>query len=78
MPLLAARFGFPGLIACIAAADLVKYLALSLGQKRWGLAFPAQDLVLTAFFAASVIGIRALFAVSGVVGEVGGLWALFQ
>jgi O-antigen/teichoic acid export membrane protein len=78
MPLLAARFGFPGLVACIAAADLVKYLALSLGQKRWGLAFPVQDLALTGFFVVCVLVLRALFSLSGVVGAVGGLWALFQ
>jgi len=78
MPLLAAMFGFPGLVACIATADLVKYVALNAGQKRAGLAFPAQDLALTAFFAVCVIGFRALFAVSGVVGAVDGLWALFQ
>lgn len=78
MPLLATRFGFPGLVACIAAADLVKYLALSLGQKRWGLAFPVQDLALTGFFVVCVLVLRALFSLSGVVGAVGGLWALFQ
>lgn len=78
MPLLATRFGFPGLVACIATADLVKYLALSLGQKRWGLAFPVQDLALTGFFVVCVLVLRALFSLSGVVGAVGGLWALFQ
>jgi O-antigen/teichoic acid export membrane protein len=78
MPLFALHFGFPGLVACIAAADLIKYLVLTIGQKRLALAFPAQDLVLTAFFVACVIGLRALFAVSGVVGEVAGLWALFR
>lgn len=78
MPLLAWQFGFPGLVGCIAAGDLVKYVALSIGQRRWGLAFPVQDLALTALFMACAIGFRALFAVSGVVGEVGGLWALFR
>jgi O-antigen/teichoic acid export membrane protein len=78
MPLFALQFGFPGLVACIAVADLIKYLVLTLGQKRLALAFPAQDLALTAFFVASVIGLRALFAVSGVVGEVAGLWSLFR
>lgn len=78
LPLLAARFGFPGLIACIASADLVKYLALNLGQRRSRLAFPLQDLALTAFFIAAVLVLRSLFAVSGVVSEIGGLWALFR
>lgn len=78
LPLLAAHFGFPGLVACIAAADLIKYLALTLGQGRWGLAFPGQDLALTILFVICVFGLRALFSALGVVGPVSGLWALFQ
>lgn len=77
LPLLASSFGFPGLIAAIALADLVKYVALTIAQQRHGLAFPAQDLVLTLFFAVAILVIRGLFATLGIVDGIDRLWALF-
>ena len=76
LPVALALFGMAGAIVAIAAAELVRYLALSMAQRAGNLSFLRQDAVLTILLIVLVVMWRLAFTAIGLVPAPAAWWAL--
>ena len=76
IPLALVHGSFTWALVAIAAADLVRYVLLTVANARHGLAFLRQDIAQTALLAALVLVIRAVLTFAGLAPGLAGWWAL--